>query len=202
MVKTIEGKAAVLVIDVQNEFVDPKGVLFCEGALDVIPRINQITKAAREAGIPVIFTQEFHRKEKTDFGRELDGAEPEHCVEGTWGVELHPDMKVEKGDYVITKPRYSAFLKTDLDLLLNGLGIMPGDTLIFFGVATPLCLTLSTADAHQHDYRVRVVDEAAVCLPGFTPAEREGMLKTFEYMQAGGRVKMDDIMAAIRAYKK
>jgi len=202
MVKTIEGKLAVLVIDVQNEFVDPKGSLYCEGGPDIIPQVNRITEAARKAGAPVIFTQEFHRKEEIDFGRELDGAEPCHCVEGTWGVQLAPKMNVEKNDYVLTKPRYSAFLYTDLAILLNGLGILPGDTLVFCGVAVPLCLTLSTADAHQRDYRVRVVDEATACLPGFTPEEREGMLKTFEYMQEGGRVKMDDMMAAIANYKK
>jgi Amidases related to nicotinamidase len=69
MVKTIEGKLAVLVIDVQNEFVDPKGSLYCEGGPDIIPQVNRITEAARKAGAPVIFTQEFHRKEEIDFGR-------------------------------------------------------------------------------------------------------------------------------------
>lgn len=199
MVKTIEGKLAVLVIDVQNEFVDPKGSLYCEGGPDIIPQVNRITEAARKAGAPVIFTQEFHRKEKIDFGRELDGAESYHCMEGTEGVEIVKELKIEQGDYVIKKPRYSAFLKTDLELLLNGLEVMPGDTLIIVGDATNVCVHYTSAEAHQLDYRIRVVEE---CCAGTSLEEHEASLTAIEYLQAGGRVKLEAMLDAIARYKK
>jgi len=165
----------------------------------MVPRINRLTDAGRKAGIPVIFTQEFHRKEKIDFGRELDGAESYHCMEGTEGVEIVKELKIEQGDYVIKKPRYSAFLKTDLELLLNGLEVMPGDTLIIVGDATNVCVHYTSAEAHQLDYRIRVVEE---CCAGTSLEEHEASLTAIEYLQAGGRVKLEAMLDAIARYKK
>ena len=199
MVEMIEGKAAILVIDVQYDFINEDGAIPCVGGRDMVPRINRLTDAGRKAGIPVIFTQEFHRKEKTDFGRELDGAESYHCMEGTEGVEIVKELKIERGDYVIKKPRYSAFLKTDLELLLNGLGVMPGDTLIIVGDATNVCVHYTSAEAHQLDYRIRVVEE---CCAGTSLEEHEASLTAIEYLQAGGRVKLEAMLDAIARYKK
>ncbi len=198
MVKTIEGKAAILVIDVQYDFIKEDGAVFCIGGWDMIPRINQLTEAGRKAGIPIIFTQEFHRKSKVDFGRELDGAEPYHCMEGTEGVELVKELVIESDDYIIRKPRYNAFLKTDLELLLNGLGILPGDTLIIVGDATNVCVHYTSAEAHQRDYRIRVVEEGCA---GTSIEEHEATLTAIEYLQAGGRVKLAEMLDAIGKYK-
>jgi len=199
MVEMIEGKAAILVIDVQYDFINEDGAIPCVGGRDMVPRINRLTDAGRKAGIPIIFTQEFHRKEKMDFGRELDGAESYHCMEGTEGVEIVKELKIERGDYVIKKPRYSAFLKTDLELLLNGLGVMPGDTLIIVGDATNVCVHYTSAEAHQLDYRIRVVEE---CCAGTSLEEHEASLTAIEYLQAGGRVKLEAMLDAIARYKK
>lgn len=199
MVEMIEGKAAILVIDVQYDFINEDGAIPCVGGRDMVPRINRLTDAGRKAGIPIIFTQEFHRKEKMDFGRELDGAESYHCMEGTEGVEIVKELKIEQGDYVIKKPRYSAFLKTDLELLLNGLEVMPGDTLIIVGDATNVCVHYTSAEAHQLDYRIRVVEE---CCAGTSLEEHEASLTAIEYLQAGGRVKLEAMLDAIARYKK
>ncbi|TRZ95538.1 MAG: cysteine hydrolase [Dehalococcoidia bacterium] len=199
MVEMIEGKAAILVIDVQYDFIKEDGAIPCVGGRDMVPRINRLTDAGRKAGIPVIFTQEFHRKEKIDFGRELDGAESYHCMEGTEGVKIVKELKIEQGDYVIKKPRYSAFLKTDLELLLNGLGVMAGDTLIIVGDATNVCVHYTSAEAHQRDYRIRVVEE---CCAGTSLEEHEASLTAIEYLQAGGRVKLEAMLDAIAKYKK
>ncbi len=199
MVKTIEGKAAILVIDVQNDFIQEDGAVSCVGGLGIVPLINQLTDAGRKAGIPIIFTQEFHRKSKVDFGRELDGAEPYHCLEGTEGVELVKELVIDSDDYVIKKPRYNAFLKTDLEFLLNGLGILPGDTLIIVGDATNVCIHYTSAEAHQRDYRIRVVEEGCA---GTSIEEHEASLTAIEYLQAGGRVKLEEMLDAIGKYKQ
>jgi nicotinamidase-related amidase len=199
MVKTIEGKAAILVIDVQNDFIQEDGAVSCVGGLGIVPRINQLTDAGRKVGIPIIFTQEFHRKSKVDFGRELDGAEPYHCLEGTEGVELVKELVIGSDDYIIKKPRYNAFLKTDLEFLLNGLGILPGDTLIIVGDATNVCVHYTSAEAHQRDYRIRVVEEGCA---GTSTEEHEASLTAIEYLQAGGRVKLEEMLDAIAKYKQ
>ena len=198
MVKMIEGRAAIMVIDVQYDFLPGGAVPAVEG-WEIVPRINRLNDAGRKAGIPVIFTQEFHRKERVDFGRELDGAEAYHCLEGTQGVEIVKDLTIAPNDYVIKKPRYDIFLGTGMEYLLNGLDIKPGDTLILVGLVTNVCVHYSTASAHQRDYRVRVVEE---CCAGTSIEEHSASMTAIEYLQAGARVKLEDVLAAIAKYKK
>lgn len=80
-------RTAVLVIDMQRDFLAPGAPVATPGGLDLIPRINRLTARARGLGMPVIFTQEMHRADKSDFGIELE-FEPPHCLEGTPGMEL------------------------------------------------------------------------------------------------------------------
>ena len=97
----IEGRAALLVIDMQNDFCDPSVGTYAPGAEGIVRPISSLVEEARRAGTPVIFTQETHRHDQLDAGRERDpGAGlpypggtssdplPVHCVEGTRGVEI------------------------------------------------------------------------------------------------------------------
>ena len=199
MFKTIEGKAAILVIDIQYDFIKEDGPIPIFGGWDIIPPLNRLNAAARKAGIPIIFFQEFHRKDMLDFGRELDGAQPVHCLEGTEGVELVKELNIEEGDYIMTKPRYNGFIGTDLQLVLNGWGVLPGDTLIIVGVATNGCLYHTTVHAHQLDYRIRVVEE---CSAAHSLEKHEAALAALEYRQTGCRVKLEEMLDAIAKYKK
>jgi nicotinamidase-related amidase len=197
MVKIIEGKAAIIVIDVQYDFL-PGGAVPSVDGNRIISPINRLNDASRKAGIPVIFTQEFHRKSKVDFGRELDGAEPYHCLEGTKGVDITNELTIAPGDYTIQKPRYDIFLGTGMEYLLDGLGVRPGDTLILVGLVTNVCVHYSAASAHQRDYRVRVVEE---CCAGTSLEEHECSLTAIQYLQAGARVKLEEMLDAIAKYK-
>ena len=196
MVKTIEGKAAIIIIDVQHDFLPGGAVPAVEGNKIISP-INRLTDAGRKVGIPIIFTQEFHRKSKVDFGREKDGAEPDHCLEGTKGVEITKELTIAPSDYVIQKPRYDVFLGTGMEYLINGLGVKPGDTLIIAGLVTNVCIHYSAASAPQRDYRIRVIEEGCA---GTSPEEHECSLNAIEYLQAGARVKLEEILEAIAKY--
>lgn len=198
MVKIIEGNAAILVIDMQYDFM-PEGPIPSVGGWDIVPRINRLTEAGRKAGIPVIFFQEFHRKTGVDFGREFDRGKRYHGLEGTRGVDIVKELKIEEGDYRIEKPRYSVFLGTGLEYLLNGLDILPGDTLIMVGMDTDVCVHYSAADAHQRDYRVRVIEE---CCAGNTREEHEAALIAIQRCQAGSRMKLEEMLDAIAKYKQ
>jgi len=88
----IHGKAALLVIDVQHDFIDEKAPVHCVGGKDMLPRIKRLIEACRKANIPVIYTQEVHRASGIDMGRELDGAEPDHCLIGGRGVEIMEEI--------------------------------------------------------------------------------------------------------------
>ena len=184
--KFIEGKPALIVIDIQ-------GPLFIDHSEDAIPcmegfdeRVGKsadLIKKAREKEIPVIFIQEVHRPDRSDFGRELDGAEEVHCLEGESSTEVNVDvLGFRPGeDYLIKKRRYSAFFGTDLEILLKGLKI---DTLILCGCLTDVCVHYTFTDGHQHDYFCRVVED---CVAGSSIAAHEASLNAMEYLQVGAR---------------
>ena len=179
---------AVVVIDMQRDFVDEGAPIECPGGRDIIPSIQRLLEAARTHGIPVIYTQEAHRAEKVDFGLELQGDEPEHCLEGTPGIEIVPALAMQPGDFLIVKRRYSAFFATDLDILLRGLDT---ELLILTGVATDVCVRATAQDAQQHNYRVVVPPQ---CVAGTSVARHEAALENIRYLF--GKIKsLDEVLA-------
>ena len=158
-------RAAVLVIDMQRDFVDPGAPIAAPGAMDLVPRINRLTARARTLGMPVVFTQEMHRADKSDFGIELE-FEPSHCLEGTPGMELTERLEVAPTDYrVLNKRRYDAFLGTDLETLLRSLRV---ENLLVAGVCTDICVSSTVQHARNLDFRCYVIQD---CVAG-TSAER------------------------------
>ncbi|HHY38668.1 MAG TPA: cysteine hydrolase [Clostridia bacterium] len=172
-------RVALLVIDMQNDFVGPAPVMKCEGGRDIIPRVIEVVRAARQAGVPVIHVIQEHRRQLVDFGRELD-VSPVHCVEGTPGARPVEGLEPEGDDFVVIKRRFSGFLHTDLDLLLKGLGV---ERLIITGVATDGCVRATAVDAHQLGYRVSVVGD---CVAGATMERHAGALLSLATLQPEG----------------
>jgi biuret amidohydrolase len=179
----IEGRAALLVIDMQNDFCDPSVGTYAPGAEEIVRPISSLIEQARLTGTPVIFTQETHRRDQLDAGRERDpGAGlpypgglpsdplPVHCVEGTRGVEIVDELQPQPRDVRISKRRYSCFLGTDLQLLLNGLDV---NTLLLTGVCSNICVLWTAGEAYQLDYHVRVIED---CVAGTSPAEHAAAL--------------------------
>ena len=198
--KTIEGKAALIVIDIQaSTFIDDS----VERAIPNMPGYRQrmlnarpIIDAARAANIPVVFIQEIHRANGIDFGRELDGDETEHCLDTNPKTELAvKEMGIRPDDYVIQKRRYSAFYGTDLEILLKGLKV---ETLILVGGLTDVCVHYTFVDAHQGDYFTRVVEDAVA---GSSVAAHEASLKAMEYLQTGAIVSADQIQQAMQEHR-
>jgi len=190
------GKPALVVVDIQRGATMPAsvtGIAHMEGALERIGRAERLVAAARASGVPVIFFQEVHRRSGVDFGRELDGTEGVHCVEGEAATELWPSLRPADGDYHIVKRRYSGFIGTEFDLLLRGLGI---STLVLIGGLTDVCVHYTFADAHQRDYHVRVVED---CVGGSTEPRHLASLDAMEYLQAGARRTTDEIVDAFAA---
>src|SRR5207249_7872221 len=147
-------RTALLVIDMQNDFLLPDAPIPAPGGLDLIPAIAELARASRAAGFPVVFTQEMHRSDLSDFGIELD-FEPPHCLEGTPGMDLVDGLEPEPGDVRITgKRRYDAFLGTDLDLTLRAQGVR---NLLVCGVCTDICVICTVHHARNLDYRVVVL---------------------------------------------
>ena len=110
---------ALLVIDMERDFVDEGAVQETPGGRDLIPTLNRLSAWARSHHVPVIFTFEMHRADRSDYGIELE-YDPVHCLEGTAGCEHAEGLVALPADHRITgKMRYDAFHGTDLDLNLR-----------------------------------------------------------------------------------
>jgi nicotinamidase/pyrazinamidase len=84
---------ALIVVDVQNDFADPEGGLYVRGGEAVVPLVNAEVGAAHDAGATVVYTQDWHPESTPHFEKD-GGVWPVHCVGGTWGAELHPQLLV------------------------------------------------------------------------------------------------------------
>jgi len=191
---TIVGNAALLVIDIQKSaFMDEKaGIPVMDGYRENMERARSVVDAAHDSGIPVIFIQEIHRRDMVDYGRELDGSEDIHCMEGEPGTPVaFEEMGRRPGDYFVPKRRYSCFFGTEMEILLKGL---KADTLIMVGGMTDVCVHYSFVDGHQHDYYCRVVKD---CVGGTSPEAHQASLNAMEYLQEGAVLTADDIIAAM-----
>jgi nicotinamidase/pyrazinamidase len=84
---------ALLVVDVQNDFADPGGGLYVQGGEDIVDLVNVEVAAAQNAGATVVYTQDWHPESTPHFEKD-GGIWPVHCVGGTWGAELYPNLIV------------------------------------------------------------------------------------------------------------
>jgi nicotinamidase-related amidase len=195
----IVGRPALVMIDFQRDMYlpgDVGGIPRMAGAEQRVPRARALVDAARRHGVPVIFIQEVHRPDLIDFGRELDGQEGVHCIEGQRLTEIAAeDVDYRPGDYFVPKRRYSAFFGTDLEILLKGL---KAETLILTGGLTDVCVHYTFVDAHQHDYHCRVVED---CVGGSAPDAHEASLRAMEYLQTGARCSSVAVLEAFAALK-
>ena len=169
---------ALLVIDMQNDFLLPGSPVAAPGGLELVPAISRLARRARQAGAPVVFTQEAHRPDGSDFGIEAF-FEPMHCVEGGTGIEIVDGLAPEPADIVIAgKRRYDAFLGTDLDILLRLRGI---ENLVVAGVCTDVCVSATVQHARNLDYRCLVLRDATA---GTSPQRHEAALLCLELVFA------------------
>jgi nicotinamidase-related amidase len=186
---------ALLVIDVQKgEALDGShGIPVMPGGDERHERTRRIVAAARAAGVPPIFIQEVHKRSLIDFGRELDGTEGIHCLEGDVATELADGLEPGPDEYLIRKRRYSAFFATELELVLKS---YRADSLILLGALTDVCVHYTFADAHQHDYRCHVVSD---CVGGSSPAAHDAALAAMRYLQRDCLVTSDQVLATLAA---
>ncbi len=155
-------KQALLIIDMQNGFLQPQSPLCIRGALATVPACARVISACRAAGVPVIFINRAYRADGSDVEltrRQVWARGGKPLTPGSTGplsVENPPEFGRASGDYEIIKPRYSAFFQTPLDLLLRRLGV---DTVVLTGTTTPNCIRTTCYDAISLDYRVVVVED-------------------------------------------
>ncbi|KAI3525027.1 hypothetical protein L1887_03698 [Cichorium endivia] len=164
----IRNHTALLVIDMQNDFVLEDGSLRVDGGLAIVPNVIKAVEAARQRGFLVVWVVREHDPMGRDvelFRRHLyaDG-KPKPTSKGTKGAELVNGLVIKEEDYKVVKTRFSAFFATNLHSVLQGAGI---DSLVVAGVQTPNCVRQTVFDAVELDYKsvTVIVDATAAATP-------------------------------------
>lgn len=141
---------ALLVIDMQNFFLNPKSKTFTPGGLAIIPNAAKLIKAFRKNNRPVIYTAHVHKSAEMDGGIMAWWWEG-MVIENTDDAKIHQALAPRPEEKVIYKHRYNAFYNTDLEITLRCLKITD---LVICGIMTNLCCETTARDAYMHDYRV------------------------------------------------
>ena len=213
------GRAAVLVVDMQNDFGAPGG-MFDRAGIDIAPIIaaaattGTVLAAARAAGVPVVYLKMEHAPDLADAGPATgphrlkhgplglgedvvapDGAASRTLVRDTWSTAIIDALRPEPGDHVVSKHRYSGFFATELDATLARLGAR---TLIVAGATTSVCVESTVRDAMYRDYACVVLADctAEPIGAGLARSNHDASLLVIETL-FGWVSSSDDLLAII-----
>lgn len=152
---------ALLVLDMQNEFLLGSGQLQAWGGPAIISNVTKLIAAFRDAGALVIFSRHICLEPRKHQGQlaimERVSNAPDLLRDGSKGAEFHGAVRPSGGDLVITKYRYSAFYDTPLDTVLR---INQVSDVIITGVATNICCEATAHDAFFRGYGVAFAIDA------------------------------------------
>jgi nicotinamidase-related amidase len=148
-------KSALLIMDVQNHFADPKGRSYLETSESTIPNILKLASWGSGAGIPVLLTQHSH-KDENDLGL-MAKVYNDYIKDGEWDSEIIDDLKNIKNCKIIKKNTYDAFWNTNLQELLSLLNV---EQLILCGCLTHLCCESTARSAFVRGFEVYFISDA------------------------------------------
>jgi nicotinamidase/pyrazinamidase len=187
---------ALIVVDLQNDFL-PGGALGVPHGDIVVAPLNRLIDAWSARGLPVYVTRDWHPPNHCSFAGQ-GGPWPVHCVAGTPGAELSPDLHIPNGTTIISKATtaqeeaYSVFKGTGLQQQLRTAGVK---RVVLGGLATDYCVRFSGADAHAAGLDVVVLQDA-ICAVDIHPGDGERALQ--ELAAAGAAfATCDELVAAL-----
>jgi ureidoacrylate peracid hydrolase len=206
-------RTAVVCIDMQNAFVHEGGMFDLagwptQGARDNIEPSRRVITAARAAGVKVVFVKMSFKPGLTnaggpespnyhkEIGMVLLRRHPEYAeqsiIQGTWGEQIVDELTPLPDEPVISKQRYSGFAGTDLDMVLETLGVR---YCLFIGGATNVCVSATLMDAFSHDYWPILVSDAVFtqCPPVTVEAALWNVENIFGWVTT-----VDDVLEAFR----
>ena len=172
---------ALIVVDMQNIWVHPRGGRYLPMSEDIVPRMRELLRFCRSSGVPVIYLHTTKRKDLADAGIFADIKPQTHDADNEWsnfegtpGAEIYEPVKPAQSDILVKKFRYSGFYGTQLENLLRALG---RDTIAITGVATNVCCDSTARDGAMRDFKVLFLSD---CNASFSTAEQEATLSNFD----------------------
>jgi nicotinamidase-related amidase len=164
-----KGKTAILIMDCQNDIVHANGKMaaMSNGAMaklikenDVLGKIAHLADAGRKAKVPIIHVRHCYRPDYLDAPQNTpilaSMKTNEILKDGTWGAEIHDDLKPHPSDIVITKTRVSSFYASQLEAILSAQGITH---LVLTGIATDGVVEGTARDGVDRGYYVTIPDD-------------------------------------------
>lgn len=157
------GQTALIIVDMQNDFVKEGGTLVVPAATATIPNLARLLAAARAAGVHVAYTQDTHFENDPEYK-----IWPPHCKQGTWGWEIIEELAPQTGDLICQKSRYDGFYGTWLE---HHLAKVWGVThLVIVGTVSSICVLHTAASAGLRWYNVVVPADGTSALTEFDQA--------------------------------
>ena len=161
----------LVVVDMQNDFCHAEGAACKRGrdmafVQNMIPRLIRLVEKARQHSFPICFVKTSGNQwTNSPVWTEFKNPELLACAEGSWGAEFHPGLQPLPGEMVVTKHRYSAFVGTDLDMLLRARGVK---SLLVTGVGTGMCVFHTLTVGFMLDYYITLVEDCCATTYGPT----------------------------------
>lgn len=156
-------ETALIVVDMQNDFVKEGGSLVVPAASETIPNIQGLLDSARQAGVHIVYTQDTH----FEGDREWE-IWPEHCRQGTWGWEIIDDIAPDSDDLVCQKNRYDGFYGTWMDHFLNN--VWDVEHVVIVGTVSSICVLHTAASAGLRWFHVVMPADGISALNNFDQA--------------------------------
>ena len=152
-------ESAVVIVDMQNDFINPKGKLFVPSAVKTIKPIRGLLERARKHQVMTIFTQDTHYPNDPEFS--IWG---EHVVKGSWGWQIIDELAPLPGEIIVEKTRYDGFYGTPLDDLLRSNNIRH---VVVVGTVANICVLHTIASAALRWYKVYTAMDSISALNDF-----------------------------------
>jgi ureidoacrylate peracid hydrolase len=195
---------ALVIIDMQNDFIADEGLIAREGrdvsqAKEMAKHLPELIKTARAAGVFVVFVRNVYTTDQNFYLSDvwLEQAARKRaggytripvCEAGSWGGDFYGDVRPAPHDPIVTKHRYSAFYNTDLDTILRANGIR---TVVLTGVVTNVCVETSAREAFVRDYYVVAVSDGTAA---YDQADHDMTLKNIDRF-FGETASIEDLTA-------
>lgn len=156
----MDKKTALIIIDMQNDFVLPDAPMCVAGAIAIVPNLKKILNHFRNYNLPIFHLVREYRADGSDVEKTRRNSflkDQSYCVPNTKGWEIIEDLIPLSGEYRIVKNRFSGFMNTELDLILRRLSI---SHIVVCGVQYPNCIRATVFDGISLDYDVTLVTDA------------------------------------------
>jgi ureidoacrylate peracid hydrolase len=203
---TVVGEStALIVIDLQNYFMLPGMAAEMPIAREIVPNVNRLARATRDAGGKVVWVQmSCTDAERSKWTPYFDGMSPErqravveNLTPGTHGYKLFAALDVESDDEIVEKNRISVFIQgsSGLDAILRSAGI---DTVLITGTMTNTCCDSSARDATMLNYKTIMIADANA-----TRNDEEHNAELIAFLQGYGDVyTTDEAISLLKSRKQ